>query len=50
MKHLIPYVSGSSFGDDNTRNSRANFLHPGWNDAVEKALEFIEKWEDRRKG
>ena len=47
MKHLIPYVGDSSFGEDDMGNSRVNFLHHRGNNAVEKALEFMEKW-DRR--
>ena len=33
VKHLIPYVGDSSSGDDDAANLRANFLHPGGNDA-----------------
>ena len=29
-------------------NLRVNILYSGGNDAVEKALEFMKKWEDRR--
>ena len=32
VKHLIPYIGDSSFGDYDTTNSRVNFLHPGGND------------------
>ena len=28
VKHLIPYVGDSSSGEDDTGNSRANFLYP----------------------
>ena len=47
VKHLIPYVGDSSYEDD-VGNSRANFAHPGENDAVEKALTYLDIWEDRR--
>ena len=43
VKHLIPYVGDSSFGEDDIGNSRENFLHLGGNDAVEKALDFLKK-------
>ena len=36
IKHLIPYVGDSSFGDDDGTNSRANFLHPVGNEASRK--------------
>ena len=45
MKHLTPYVGDSSLGKDDKGNLRVNFLHPGGNDVVEKALDFLEKWD-----
>ena len=45
MKHLTPYLGASSSREDDTGNSKANFLHPRGNDAVEKALDFLEKWD-----
>ena len=47
VKHLIPYV-GDSSDEDDVGNSRAKFAHPGGNDAVEKALTYLDIWEDRR--
>ena len=41
VKHLIPYVEDSSYKDD-VSNSRANFSHPGGNDAMEKALKHLD--------
>ena len=49
VKHLIPYV-GDSLDEDDVGNLRANFSHPGGNDAVEKALKYLDTWEDRRNG
>ena len=36
IKHLIPYVGDSSFGDDDVTNSKVNFLHPVGNEASRK--------------
>ena len=47
VKPLIPYVGDSSSGDDDAGNSRANFLHPGGNDAERKEIEYLEA-QDRR--
>ena len=38
----IPYVGDSSSGDDSAANSRANFLHPGGNDAEQKGINYLE--------
>ena len=46
VKYLIPYV-GDSFDEDAAGNSRANFVHPGKNDAEQKEFTFMEAW-DRR--
>ena len=43
VKHLTPYLGDSSFGEDDAGNLRASFLHPGGNDVIEKALDFLEK-------
>ena len=40
VKHLIPYF-GDSSDDDAIGNLRANFLHPGENDAVQKGFDFM---------
>ena len=42
VKHLIPYVGDSFSRNDDTTNSRANFLHLGGNDAEQKEIEFLE--------
>eukprot|EP00268_Persea_americana_P005654 TRINITY_DN11911_c0_g1_i4.p1 TRINITY_DN11911_c0_g1~~TRINITY_DN11911_c0_g1_i4.p1 ORF type:complete len:330 (-),score=59.07 TRINITY_DN11911_c0_g1_i4:1731-2720(-) len=47
VKHLIPYF-GDSSDDDAIGNSRANFLHPGENDAVQKGIDFMARWDRRR--
>ena len=49
VKHLIPY-DGDSSDEDDVGNLRANFSHPGGNDAVEKALTYLDIYEDHRNG
>ena len=45
VKHLTHYLDDYSSGEDDAKNLRANFLHLEGNDAVEKALDFLEKWD-----
>ena len=47
VKHLIPYLGDSSFGDDDATNLRANFFHPGGNDAEKKGIEYLEARDHR---
>ena len=47
VKHLIPYVGDSSLGDDDVANSRANFFLPGGNDAKQKAIDYLEAWDNQ---
>ena len=44
VKYLLPYF-GDSSDEDDTGNSRENFLYPGGSDAVQKGLDFMEKWD-----
>ena len=46
VKHLIQYV-GDSSSEDDMGNSRTNFSSLGRNDAVEKALIYLDGWEER---
>ncbi|KAI3709992.1 hypothetical protein L2E82_39765 [Cichorium intybus] len=51
VKHLIPFHDDSS-DDDLDQNSRANFVHPGGNDAgqdlEEQALAFLDRFDGLR--
>ena len=45
MKHLTLYLGDSFSREDDAGNLRENFLHPRGNKAMEKALDFLEKWD-----
>ena len=47
VKHVPPYMGDSSSGGNDVANSRANFLHPGGNDAEQQGIEYLGA-QDRR--